>query len=342
MKKLVCFSVFFVLLSCFAAVFSQESVTLTTYYPAPYGVYNELRSKRVAIGENYYSNSAYPWDDGSSLLDNEILQNADLVVEGPVGIGTLKPYAPLHISVDGNFTTPALIFGNRDPIYTPYPEPLARPSEDAFGYIELYGGSSGGLGIRGFHNGVNAFNPAMRFVASGVPNTEHYYQFMTFQTPDGHIIDDADTLLEVCNANCDQSENVGLKILGNRNVGLGVLNPVSKLDVDGGVKIANDSRNCTSRIAGTLRYNGGNIEYCHDNTWQSVGGPTGDYGGMYLKKTNAPNNNDNVNWECFGTNPYTGNCSCPPGYNDHKWGNSYPTSVLWCGAYVYWFHTCWR
>ena len=40
---------------------AQETLTLTTYYPAPYGVYVELRSKRMAIGNNYFDPSAYPW-----------------------------------------------------------------------------------------------------------------------------------------------------------------------------------------------------------------------------------------------------------------------------------------
>ncbi|MFH0762373.1 MAG: hypothetical protein V1925_00590 [Candidatus Omnitrophota bacterium] len=72
---------------CFAA---DESLTITTYYPSPYGSYNELRAKKMAIGDTY-SDPSYVWGD-------EISDAADLVVEGNVGIGILKPQANLDVS----------------------------------------------------------------------------------------------------------------------------------------------------------------------------------------------------------------------------------------------------
>ena len=69
-------------LSCFAQ--GGETITITTYYPAPFGVYKELRAKRMAIGDNYYDASGYAWGV-------DIDSNADLVVEGKVGIGMTKP-----------------------------------------------------------------------------------------------------------------------------------------------------------------------------------------------------------------------------------------------------------
>ena len=74
----------------------EETMTITTYYPAPYGVYNEMRAKRMAVGTNYYNGSAYPWDTGGGCVGNEIC-NADLVVQGKVGIGTTSPNSPLHV-----------------------------------------------------------------------------------------------------------------------------------------------------------------------------------------------------------------------------------------------------
>src|SRR3989338_5905340 len=68
----------------------EETLNITTYYPAPYGVYNEMRAKRMAVGTNYYNGSAYPWDTGGGCAGNEIC-NADLVVQGNVGIGTTAP-----------------------------------------------------------------------------------------------------------------------------------------------------------------------------------------------------------------------------------------------------------
>ena len=84
----------------------EETLTIATYYPAPYGIYNEMRAKKMAVGDNYHSGSAYPWDTGGGCAGNEIC-NADLVVEGNVGIGTASPDESLQVNgkikmVDGN------------------------------------------------------------------------------------------------------------------------------------------------------------------------------------------------------------------------------------------------
>lgn len=105
MKHLFNYKVFFILiffiLSFLSASFcfaQQEQVTITTYYPAPYGVYFELRSQRMAIGDNYYQGS-YQWTTttpcpvGFSCIDN----HADLVVEENVGIGTINPSSRLYV-----------------------------------------------------------------------------------------------------------------------------------------------------------------------------------------------------------------------------------------------------
>ncbi|UCB56699.1 MAG: hypothetical protein JSV30_05715 [Candidatus Omnitrophota bacterium] len=75
-----------------------EEITLTTYYPAPYGIYRQMRAQRMAIGDGYYNAATYPWDAGGSLDPNEISQDADLVIEGNVGIGTLQPTANLEVA----------------------------------------------------------------------------------------------------------------------------------------------------------------------------------------------------------------------------------------------------
>ncbi|MFA5144996.1 MAG: hypothetical protein WC723_03210 [Candidatus Omnitrophota bacterium] len=87
-------SFFLLILSSFS--FSEETLTITSYYPSPYGSYNELRAKRVAIGDNYINTTTYTWEttDGDG---GEVDYLADLVVEGRVGIGTVTPTTPLHI-----------------------------------------------------------------------------------------------------------------------------------------------------------------------------------------------------------------------------------------------------
>ena len=75
----------------------EETLTITTYYPAPYGVYNEMRAKRMAVGANYYNGSAFPWNTGGVCMGNEICKNTDLVVQGRVGIGTTRPANKLDV-----------------------------------------------------------------------------------------------------------------------------------------------------------------------------------------------------------------------------------------------------
>ena len=75
-----------------------ETLQIDTYYPAPYGIYSELRAQRMALGEDYI-NSPYQW--GSTIDDN-----IDLLVQGGVYIrpkDTNFPYNSkymLHVYTD--------------------------------------------------------------------------------------------------------------------------------------------------------------------------------------------------------------------------------------------------
>ena len=61
-------------LSCFA----DETLTITTYYPSPYGSYKELSSYRMKIGPTYST---------TAMTDSD---NGKLIVEGNVGIDGAK------------------------------------------------------------------------------------------------------------------------------------------------------------------------------------------------------------------------------------------------------------
>ncbi len=75
---------------------SEESITITTYYPSPYGNYREMRATRIAIGDGYINGSNYCWP--GETCTNTINADADLVVEGNVGIGTTTPSVKLEVN----------------------------------------------------------------------------------------------------------------------------------------------------------------------------------------------------------------------------------------------------
>lgn len=68
MRKIVLLSLICVIcfLICVISVWAQEEkITLTTYYPAPYGVYDELKSRQMWIG---FDDNNQPLSGGKSLL----------------------------------------------------------------------------------------------------------------------------------------------------------------------------------------------------------------------------------------------------------------------------------
>ncbi|MDD5725518.1 MAG: hypothetical protein PHX28_05180, partial [Candidatus Omnitrophica bacterium] len=50
------------LLFLFPVMLLAEEITITSYYPSPYGVYNELRAKKMAIGDDYIDSGDYTWE----------------------------------------------------------------------------------------------------------------------------------------------------------------------------------------------------------------------------------------------------------------------------------------
>ena len=77
--------------------YAEDQLTITTYYPSPYGNYRELSAQRMKIGTTYS-------DSGTTVADN------DLIVEGNVGIGTKAPTVKLEVNGEIKATDGKLIY----------------------------------------------------------------------------------------------------------------------------------------------------------------------------------------------------------------------------------------
>ena len=159
-KKTVLFLV--IAAACFLVLpvpgFAQtERITLTTYYPSPVGVFNELRARRATIGDNYY---LLPWDDdGGGPEAGEIHENTDLAVEGLVMVGTVdNDWGTMTVSREPDATNTPAIYG------------LAIPSVAGNSYGVGVEGESANTGIFGRAHNENATDGAIavggRFQAS--------------------------------------------------------------------------------------------------------------------------------------------------------------------------------
>lgn len=70
----------------------EESISLTTYYPAPYGVYNSMAVNHLGVGDNN--------GDGNLNQADVPAEDGDVWINGSVGIGTVDPDEELHIKSD--------------------------------------------------------------------------------------------------------------------------------------------------------------------------------------------------------------------------------------------------
>tara|TARA_Y100000031_G_C8197595_1_gene374514 strand:+ start:173 stop:976 length:804 start_codon:yes stop_codon:yes gene_type:complete len=101
-------------LSLVSSAFSQttETITLTTYYPSPIGIYNQLVTNTLGVGDNVGS-------DGINSADapDPATNPGDVWIAGNVGIGTTTPHGPLEIdSTTSGFIPPRMTTTQRDNI----------------------------------------------------------------------------------------------------------------------------------------------------------------------------------------------------------------------------------
>ena len=121
-----CIIIFFILgLGLSFSGFAQEQITITTYYPSPFGIYNEMRAKRLAVGTNYLDSSTV------TVADDQ------LIVEGEVGIGNTDPQGALDItSTTGALIVPRMSTAQRDALSASNGMIVYNTSTDEFNFRE--------------------------------------------------------------------------------------------------------------------------------------------------------------------------------------------------------------
>jgi len=97
-KKTLFFLILPFLMIVHSLVFAQgadERITITTYYPSPAGVYNQLQTNSLGVGDN----------DGDGKLDSGDvpITPGDVWIKGKVGIGTTNPLQTIDIPTGGAY-----------------------------------------------------------------------------------------------------------------------------------------------------------------------------------------------------------------------------------------------
>jgi len=81
---------------CFA-----EEITITTYYPSPYGSYNSLQADKLGVGDN---------DNSGTLTSADVPSTSGYMwVKERVGIGTVTP--AYNLDVNGTMRATSISLG---------------------------------------------------------------------------------------------------------------------------------------------------------------------------------------------------------------------------------------
>ena len=139
----ISFLLIFVLFFAIPFCFSQEEITLTTYYPSPYGIYFELRADKLAVGSSYRG--------VTTLADGE------LIVSNSLGVGTNNPTYQLTVgtAAEGEAfgvsgSGDVIVTGGTDSNWMLYkPAGVGKIGITSTGRIDLVGNTylNGGLSI---------------------------------------------------------------------------------------------------------------------------------------------------------------------------------------------------
>jgi hypothetical protein len=96
--KIILIFILFFSLSIYCIAQTQEEMIISTYLPPPVAAYEQLRTRNLAIGDQFIDNlSLYCWAGGCA---NVIDANARLVIAGNLGINSLDEDAEFRLSLD--------------------------------------------------------------------------------------------------------------------------------------------------------------------------------------------------------------------------------------------------
>jgi len=214
---IICF--FMVLLFAFCALnsFAQETLTITTYYPSPFGNYQELRSQRMAIGDTWVQNSNICWTAAGACPGTAVNPDPEtaLVVEGKVGIGTAQPERGLHIKGGPNW--PSIILeevGNNPGQVADLFFRKARGTVNSLNDVQV-GDGLGSVEFTGYRNGVYRDTAA---ISSDVESLGANI------VRGGLIFNTADTAGTLTDR---------MRIDQDGNVGIGTVTPLTRLEIKG-------------------------------------------------------------------------------------------------------------
>jgi hypothetical protein len=87
----------------------KEEMVVVTYYPVPYGDYNEMRLKRLAVGDAYFSAADVCWD---GTCTTHVAPDVDVVIQEKVGIGTTAPDQALTVEQNAHIKGFLVVNGN--------------------------------------------------------------------------------------------------------------------------------------------------------------------------------------------------------------------------------------